>query len=209
MIPTTLFLSQCGVRPDIATVYAAPLAAACQYGGITSRLQVSGFVAEALHESMFFTKMEENMSYSAARLMAVWPRRFPTLALAQQYERNPQKLANFVYGGRADLGNAPLPSNDGWDFRGSGLLQCTGKANFQAADTYLGTAYTYNPNLPRTVPADAVRISTWFWYAKGLNTLIATGGIDAVSHKINPYDSADATAKRHQLFDHCFSFATD
>lgn len=75
-----------------------------------------------------FTPQRENMSYSAARIREVWPSRFPTVADAKPYERQPVKLANKVYNGR--LGNRES-SNDGWDFRGGGLDQLTGRVNYR------------------------------------------------------------------------------
>ena len=75
-----------------------------------------------------FTPQRENMSYSAARIREVWPSRFPTVADAKPYERQPVKLANKVYNGR--LGNQE-GSNDGWDFRGGGLDQLTGRVNYR------------------------------------------------------------------------------
>ena len=74
------------------------------------------------------TPQRENMSYSAARIREVWPSRFPTVAAAKPYERQPVKLANKVYNGRN--GNRE-DGNDGWDFRGGGLDQLTGRANYR------------------------------------------------------------------------------
>ena len=207
MIPTVAFMSECGVRPDVAAVYADPFAAACGKANVTTREQVSAFLAEALHESMFFKKMSEDMDYSAGRLMVVWPARFPTSAVAEQYAHNPQKLANFTYANR--LGNGQASSNDGWNYRGSGLIQVTGKGNFTAADKFLGTDFIHFPERPRTIAADACMLSAWYWVSNNLNVLLATGGIDAVSHKINPYDAKDATANRHDLYARCLASSTD
>ncbi len=68
----------------------------------------------------------ENLNYSAARLTEVWPSRFPTIASAKPFARNPRKLANKVYGSR--MGNSA--PDDGWLYRGRGLPQITGKENY-------------------------------------------------------------------------------
>lgn len=87
-------------------------------------------LATARHETdAKMQPVRENMNYTkASTIRKTWPSRFPTLADAQPYVKNPKALAIKVYGGR--LGNAPAPSTDGWDYRGDGLPQLTGKANF-------------------------------------------------------------------------------
>jgi len=93
----------------------------------TSRFHLAAILAEAAHETgEKMQPVSENLNYSAKRLTEVWPRRFPTLASAKPYANNPQQLANKVYGGR--LGN--VEPNDGWLYRGRGLAQITGKANY-------------------------------------------------------------------------------
>ncbi|MBD9636074.1 hypothetical protein IB277_07175 [Ensifer sp. ENS07] len=88
---------------------------------------LAAILAEAHHETGGqFQPVAENLNYSAKRLTEVWPSRFPTLAAATPYAGNPRRLANKVYGGR--LGNTG--SDDGWLYRGRGLAQITGKANY-------------------------------------------------------------------------------
>lgn len=87
---------------------------------VNSQAQLLGHSAV---ESMYFTRFDENLNYKAETLMRTWPKRFPNMAVAEQYAHNPQKLANFVYNGR--MGNRP-GTNDGYDNRGSGELQHTG-----------------------------------------------------------------------------------
>lgn len=87
-------------------------------------------LATAKHETGgSFGPTTENLNYTtAARIRAVWPKRFPTLASAEPYVRNPEKLANKVYGDRADIGNVNI--GDGWLYRGRGLAQITGRGNY-------------------------------------------------------------------------------
>ena len=86
------------------------------------------FIAQLAHESMEFKAKAENLNYSAQAILKTWPSRFKSLEEAQPFARNPQALANKVYNGR--MGNAP-DSDDGWNFRGSGFMQMTGKEAFK------------------------------------------------------------------------------
>ena len=85
------------------------------------------FMAMASVESAGFSVLFEDMDYSVVRMRQVWPSRFPTNASAEPYAHNPEKLANFVYGGR--MGNEG--SMDGYYCRGQGLLQLTGMTAFE------------------------------------------------------------------------------
>ena len=93
----------------------------------TSLFHLAAILSEAYHETgAAMQPVSENLNYSAQRLTQVWPKRFPTLSAAKPYANNPQRLANKVYGGR--LGNNG--PDDGWLYRGRGLAQITGKANY-------------------------------------------------------------------------------
>ena len=94
---------------------------------INTTRRAAAFLAQVAHESGELQRLVENLSYSAARLCAVWPNRFATPDVAKPYERNPEGRANFVYAKR--LGNGDTASGDGWRFRGRGLIQLTGCGN--------------------------------------------------------------------------------
>jgi len=99
-------------------------------------------LATAHHETGGrFVPIEENMSYSARRMTEVWPSRFPDLESARPYARNPEALANRVYGGR--LGNTQ--PGDGWRYRGRGLVQITGRANYAKVGRLIGVDLEADP----------------------------------------------------------------
>ncbi|MFV0140985.1 glycoside hydrolase family 19 protein [Empedobacter falsenii] len=91
------------------------------------------FFGQICHESLDLTLFEENLSYTASRLQEVFSKYFPTYSKAKEYERNPQKLGNLVYGGR--MGNSN--PNDGYYFRGRGAIQLTGRNNYKAFENWL------------------------------------------------------------------------
>lgn len=100
--------------------------------GIDNLVSMAHFLGHMAHESQGLTVFEEGLSYTAKRLVEVWPSRFPTIAAATPYARNPKALANRVYNGR--MGNR-TGTNDGYDYRGSGPLQHTGRSEFERVRT--------------------------------------------------------------------------
>jgi putative chitinase len=121
--------------------------------------ELDEFLAQILHESAMLTRLEEGLSYSRAeRIADVWPSRFPSAAAAAPFVRNPEALANKVYGGR--MGNDQ--PGDGWRFRGRGLIQVTGRANYTALAEVLGEPLVSDPGrLLR--PELAVRSAVAWW----------------------------------------------
>lgn len=118
--------------------------------GLTSDLAVAHAMAQFSHECGAGLEVEENLNYSAARMMQVWPSRFSTLASAAPYAGNPKALANNVYGSR--MGNQP-GTDDGWNFRGRGAAQTTGRDGYHAVGNKMGLSLVANPdavNDPRT-----------------------------------------------------------
>lgn len=150
--------------------------------GIDSDNEMASFLAQLAHESCEFTKLQEDLSYSAPRLMAIWPRRFPTLELAQQYERNPQRLANFVYANR--LGNGDEASMDGWNYRGRGPIQLTGKDNYITCEKDIKSDIVNNPDL-LCLPKVGIKSACWFWKTKGLDLLDDDADVAPETKRIN------------------------
>lgn len=145
-------------------------------GGIVTGARQAAFLAQVLVESAGLRTLEESLDYSVQRLRQVWPRRFPTDADAQPCSRAPEKLANKVYANR--LGNGDETSGDGWKYRGRGLIQLTGRANYEAFSTAMHVDALRDPDL-LLKPAGAVLSAVWFWQSKCLNALAdETAGAD-------------------------------
>lgn len=151
-----------------------------EYFDISTPEQQASFLGQCGHESNGFTALVENLNYKAESLCKVWPKRFPTLDAAQPYNRNPEAIANHVYAGR--MGNADEDSGDGFRYRGRGLIQLTGRANYKACGEALGVDLEANPEAVET-PQFAALSAGWFWSTHGLNNIASD--IMAVTKKIN------------------------
>ena len=150
--------------------------------GIKTPRQQAAFLGQCGHECGNFTKLEEGLSYAADRLMKIWPKRFPTMEIANKYARNPKALANYVYANR--MGNRDEASGDGFRFRGSGWLQLTGHDNFYHAGKACGVDFVMNPDLVRQ-PKHAALTAGWFWATHDCNRLAEAGDWVALTKKIN------------------------
>lgn len=159
-----ILLVKLGVKNATADEWADAFAAECQPErfnlGFT---ELDDFLAQILHESGNLSALVENMNYSAERLRQM-AAQMPGGRWAQAAERadefahNPQALANFVYGGR--LGNTE--PGDGWDFRGQGLPQITGRGNFERVGAIIGQDLTANPTLLQQ-PHYALQAAVAWW----------------------------------------------
>ena len=140
----------------------------------------AAFIGQCSYESANFTNLQENLNYSAQRLMQVWPSRFPYIIAAEPYAHNPEKLANFVYAGR--MGN--LEDGDGYTYRGRGLIQITGREMYAKCGNALGIDLIDNPDLLLT-PEYATLSAAWFWNKHGLNTLADVQEYGTMTRRIN------------------------
>lgn len=173
-----------GVNPTQAKAFAEPLKAAMALFDISTDTRVAAFLAQAMIESQRFTRLEENLFYTTpARIDAVFSA-VKSTEEATLYVRNPQRLANKVYANRN--GNGDEASGDGWAFRGRGLFQLTGRANYKAASegVGMGAVYMHKPSLVAE-PSDACLTAAWYWQSRGCNRLIDADNFDATTRLIN------------------------
>lgn len=139
----------------------------------------AAFLAQCGHESQGFTRLSENLNYSATGLLQTWPTRF-TAQTAQEYARQPEKIANKVYADR--LGNLAEESGDGWKHRGAGCIQLTGKANHAAFAKAVGKSLEEATAYLHTLEG-AVESACWYWQSKGLDRFATS--IDLLTKRIN------------------------
>jgi putative chitinase len=152
---------------------------------INTPLRLCHFLAQCGHESGNFKAVNENLNYGAKGLRGIFPKYFPTDALAAEYERKPEKIANKIYGGR--MGNGPEATGEGYKFRGRGYIQLTGKDNYSAFDKVVTEDITANPDLVAT--KYPLLSAAWFWNSRKLNEIADKGATDAevtaITKKVN------------------------
>lgn len=149
---------------------------------ILTPVQQASFIGQCGHECNNFKVLEENLNYRAETLIKIWPKRFPTLEFAKQYERQPRKIANSVYANR--MGNRDEASGDGFRFRGRGAIQLTGHASYFHAGQACGQDFVMEPDLVAT-PQYAAMTAGWFWNTHNLNQYADARNFVLMTKKIN------------------------
>ena len=140
----------------------------------------AAFIGQCSHESGNFKTLQENLNYSAEGLMKTWPSRFPTKEVADQYARQPAKIAGKVYNGR--MGNTS--EEEAAKYLGRGLIQLTGKENYANCGSGIGVDLLADPTLLLD-PRYATLSAGWFWNKKGLNALADAGDAVTITKRIN------------------------
>ena len=174
-------LIQCQVKPTTAAIWSVVFAEIIHTNTFSAGdLELDDFLGQILHESGKLERLEESLYYSTpGLLMKTWPSRFKSLADEVPYLRNPEALANKVYGGR--MGNTEPGS--GWRNRGSGLLQITGADNLRAVQAATGIAVYDNPELLRKPTAAALLVCIAWWEGHIPDALM--GDIKKVTKMVN------------------------
>lgn len=161
---------------------------------INTPQRVAAFIAQCAHESGGFKFLKENLNYRAESLVKVWPRYFPNIEIARAYEKNQEKIANRAYGGR--MGNGPEETGDGWKFCGRGLIQLTGRNNYQAFADSIETPIDEIPAYLQTFEG-AVQSACWFWENNKLNQWADAGDIVTLTKRINGGTLGLADRQKH------------
>lgn len=188
-------LLACGVKPSVAAVWSDVFADTVKADSFSQGdAELDDFLGQVLHESAGLTRLEEGLNYSAERLTVIWPSRFPNVNEARPYARNPEALANRVYGGR--MGNTE--PGDGWRFRGRGPIQLTGRANYEFVGNLIGQDLTVIPEL-MSQPRYALEATIAWWEDRIPDSMIGdpekvtrrvNGGLIGLAHREDLTDAA-------------------
>ena len=151
--------------------------------GINTPLRLAHFLAQVLHESGHLKYKSENLNYSAQALLKVFPKYFKTTTDANAYARQPVKIANRVYANR--MGNGNEASGEGWKYRGRGLLQITGRSNYEQCGKYINSDLMHYPDSILGDPDLNVKVACWYWTTRNLNQFADNDDIVTITKKIN------------------------
>lgn len=203
-------------------IYLPFLNAAIDRYQIDTPRRQAAFLSQVGHESAGFTLLVESLNYSADGLAMTWGRRFaekdsagkyilvkdgsrlrrmPNSA-AQSLHRKPEAIANRVYSDR--LGNGSELSGEGWLYRGRGLIQVTGKSNYQQCSLALFSdeRLLMTPQLLEEWQW-AVESAGWYWASRGLNVLADGDDFERVTEAIN--GGLNGHAQRLQVYQEALS----
>lgn len=163
-------------------LWASILPKAAEEFEINTKDRFAAFLAQVGYESTQFNALREDLSYSIQGIMKTWPARFHTEEQAAPYARNPIALANHVYANR--MGNGDEKSGDGWKYRGGGLIELTGRANYAQMGKQIGEDLENQPG-KIVIPLIAARAAACFWKVHNCNYLADERDLQAITLTIN------------------------
>lgn len=150
--------------------------------GVTTPLRLAHFLAQILEETGGLTITEESGNYSAPRIVQVWPSRFHSVAEAEPYAHNAEKLFNTVYANR--MGNGPPSSGDGHKYLGRGILQTTGREAYRKYGKRCGVDFEGHPELVYAAE-HALKPALAEWTDSRCNELADRDDIHAITKRVN------------------------
>lgn len=179
----TEMLREMGVSSEDAAQYIEDLEELLpKYGIANSRERLAHFFSQILHESGCMRYDMENLNYSAKALRAVFGKYFKTDAIANEYARKPEKIANRVYANR--MGNGDEESGEGWLYRGRGLIQLTGKSNYRDFGDWINDmSIMVEPDLVSS--EYAVHSAVFYWDKNDLNRIADLDDVKKLTKRIN------------------------
>ena len=187
--PITIgLLEAMGIRHALAVQWLPHLSmAAHRYQIDANPRRLAAWLATIAHESARLTSVVENLNYSAMGLAHTWPARYADMigqptATALRIARRPEDIANLTYAGR--LGNGSAGSGDGWRYRGRGLIQITGRANYAASGAELGLDLINKPEQLEQPYLAAMSAAEW-WHRHGCNVFADVGDMAEVTRRVN------------------------
>jgi putative chitinase len=152
---------------------------------INTPRRMAAFIAQCAHESGGFMVLKENLNYKAATLRKIFPKYFPNDQIAQEYASKPNKqvaIASRVYANR--MGNGDEASQEGWKFCGRGLIQLTGRSNYQAFADSLEMSIDDVPDYLATFEG-ASQSACWYWESQKLNQWADKSDLVTLTKRIN------------------------
>jgi predicted chitinase len=172
------------VAPGIdRTKWEAALTQGFQKFALTSNQRIAAAIGQFIVEAgESFEEVVENMSYSAPRMMAVWPKTFKTEADAEPYVHQPEKLGNFIYANK--LGNGNEASGDGYRFRGRGLIQLTGRSEYGEFGAAIGMTAEQVSDYCET-PEGAAISGCWYLSSRGCLPFADSWNLAEITRRVN------------------------
>lgn len=195
-------LIACGIAPNIARVFVDPLVAACARFNIASLEQQAGFMAQTMHESRNLSRLEESLWYSTTTNIVSAFDRLRHLAITdlRSLVKNPKALALAAYSNIN--GNGSPATMDGWNYRGAGPMQLTGKGNFQEFENATQVPAVAQPDLLRQPNNESALSAAWYWAVHRCNDMMAHGDFDGTTRAINGLRMLGAMERR-ELYSTC------
>lgn len=187
MLTPSDFQRATGVTNALRDAWYPHIAVSLSAFQISTPLRQAHFLAQAGHESAGFLKVEEGLNYSENALTAMFGKRI-TAEQARAHGRNAmhpanqKMIASIIYANRN--GNGEVNSGDGFRYRGRGLIQITGKANYAALVKQLGADVVANPDLLLGYRFAAMSAAAW-WKNHGLNELADSDDVTRITRVIN------------------------
>ncbi|EGT4286812.1 glycoside hydrolase family 19 protein [Cronobacter malonaticus] len=197
------FQQAAGIPPELAARWQPHIVAAMAEFGIKKTVDQAMFIAQVGHESAGFTSLVENFNYSVAGLRATFSNRLSADQINALGRKSCEKslplerqraIANLVYSKRMG-NNGP---NDGWNYRGRGLIQITGLMNYRDCGSGLKVDLVAQPEL-LAQDAHAARSAAWFFASKGCLkypgdvtrvTQIINGGLNGIDDRRARFNAA-------------------